>query len=100
MVCQICENVMPFKRFDGNYYFEAVECVSNVGYEFDENYLALCPVCAAKYQHVRQTKDEAIKDAIVNGNDLKISVVLAGKDETIRFVEQHIHDLRIVLKNE
>ncbi|MGE0082799.1 MAG: sacsin N-terminal ATP-binding-like domain-containing protein [Desulfococcaceae bacterium] len=100
MICQICKQEMPFKYSNGDYYFETVQCIRNVGYEYDVNYLALCPTCSAKYRCVRETDDENIKKRFVNDGELEIPVILAGKNETIQFVEQHFHDLKIVLKNE
>ncbi|MGV8120655.1 MAG: sacsin N-terminal ATP-binding-like domain-containing protein [Candidatus Xenobiia bacterium LiM19] len=48
MICQICEEKMPFKKRSGDYYFEAVEIFSDTKPEYHELYIALCPLCAAK----------------------------------------------------
>ena len=53
MVCQICGDEMPFKLEDGSYYFEAVECVKELSRELLQNYIALCPICAAKFRHAK-----------------------------------------------
>jgi hypothetical protein len=54
LVCQICKQEMPFKKPDGNYYFEKREIsintkteASSFNKDINEQYLALCPVCAA-----------------------------------------------------
>ena len=49
---QICEEEMPFKKRDGKYYFEAVEAFTLYYFrkEHHAQFLALCPLCAAKYK--------------------------------------------------
>ena len=54
--------------------------------------MALCPVCAAKYQHARATPDADMRAALVNGNS-EIPVTLADRAETIKFVNMHKNDL-------
>ena len=102
MICQICEEEMPFKLDDGSYYFEAVECICIQDFpkECSENYLALCPVCAAKYKHTNGSKTEDIRSAILNSEDLTIPLILARESKTIRFVKVHIDDLKAVLQSD
>ena len=50
MVCQICKEAMPFRKRDGQYYFESVESPNMLAHEHHALFLALCPVCAAKYK--------------------------------------------------
>jgi hypothetical protein len=101
-VCQICEKVMPFKLQDGNYYFEAVECIPEQTKELEQNYLALCPVCAAKYRYVKQKDSETITKEIldIDIGDLspRVPIKLAGSDCSIRFVHKHLIDLRAALE--
>ena len=47
----MCANEMPFKLKDGSYYFEAVQVSDDFTKENHELYLALCPLCAAKYSY-------------------------------------------------
>lgn len=100
MVCQICEKEMSFKLDNGEYYFEAVECIKSIPKELDHNYLALCPVCAAKYMHANSSKDEELVEAIKKTSTLTIPVKLTREDKTIRFVRLHLDDLRVILKNQ
>jgi hypothetical protein len=101
-VCQICENVMPFKLPDGNYYFEAVECIPELIMELEQNYLALCPVCAAKYRYAKQTDSKTITKEILDidscSQSPRIPIKLAGSDCFIRFVHKHLIDLRAALE--
>ena len=47
MVCQLCHNEMPFKKSNGEYYFEAVQIFKSslLKYEHESQHIALCPVC-------------------------------------------------------
>jgi hypothetical protein len=58
------QNEMPFK-IGAAYYFEAVQCVKKVENHYIENRLALCPTCAAMYQHARETDDTEIRRFII-----------------------------------
>ena len=95
MVCQICEKEMPFKKRDGEYYFEAVELFpkGHFSKELEELFLALCPLCAAKYKEFVKRDEEAIhklKDDLMNGNGREIPIRLGDRhDKSIRFVESH-----------
>ena len=50
LVCQMCEDEMPFHRRDGEYYFESVQLFDDLSGEYAPAHLAFCPVCAAKYK--------------------------------------------------
>ena len=97
MVCQICEKEMPFKKRDGEYYFEAVESFPK-GHlpkelELEELFLALCPLCAAKYKEFVKRDEKALyklKDDLMNKNNCEIPLRLGDhQDKSIRFVEGH-----------
>jgi hypothetical protein len=92
MVCQCCHNEMPFRLADGSYYFEAVQFDYDCDRELSENYIALCPLCAAKYLNARATPNTDMRLALENGNS-EIAVILAGKSELIKFVQVHKDDL-------
>ena len=51
MICQVCQERLPFKLDDGSYYFEKVEFLPELQNRHYQNYLALCPNHAAMYQH-------------------------------------------------
>ena len=100
MVCQICNNEMPFKKRNEDYYFEAVEIISDSRIEFEELYLALCPVCAAKYKiFIKQERGETekVKRRIVESEFCEVPINLDKGDERIRFVEVHFNDLKQIL---
>jgi hypothetical protein len=97
MVCQCCREEMPFRLADGSYYFEAVQFDYECARELLENHMALCPVCAAKYLNARTTPDAGMRLALEKGN-AEIPVILAGKPERIRFVNDHKNDLLSALR--
>ena len=104
MVCQCCQNEMPFKIGDA-YYFEAVQCVKEVKNHYIENRLALCPTCAAMYQHARETDDHKIQCSIMKNNSpdkapfVEFPITLAGKVYQLRFVGRHWFDLKTIFQN-
>ena len=106
LICQICEKEMPFKKRNGKHYFEIREILSRdfLSLELEAQYLALCPVCAAKYT-----------EYVINGGDskmtiLKEEILKASHDNpvpielddpvSIRFVETHLLELQQILKSQ
>ena len=105
IVCQICKKIMPFKKRDGQYYFEAVEAFSQdyFSIEHEAQFLALCPLCAAMYKELVK-KDEAaiaeLRKALMNLESLEVPVSLGDFETTIEFVETHFHDIRTILEGQ
>ncbi len=103
IVCQICKEEMPFKKRNGEYYFEAVEALSKHHFplEHEAQFLALCPLCAAMYKEFIKNDEEAMKDlkiTILNMDQIEIPLRLGEIDTTIRFVETHYHDVKTILE--
>jgi hypothetical protein len=105
LVCQCCRHEMPFK-LQGLYYFEAVQYVQ-LDKHFFENRLALCPVCAAMFKFANETDDasrrrdlkaEVAKNA--RARAIEVSLSLAGRSVTIRFVGTHAVDLDTVIQGQ
>lgn len=102
MVCQLCEKEMPFRRRDGEYYFEAVEAFSLAYFskEGEAQFLALCPLCAAMYQEFvkRDEEQEAeFYQALQSAEGLEVPVMLGEWETSVRFVERHWLDMKTVL---
>ena len=103
LVCQCCHEEMPFKLHSGEHYFEAVQCIEDKEMRHFQNRLALCPNCAAMYQHARETDDAEIRRRIIelDANDqapaVEIPIRLAGSEYTLRFVGTHWFDLKTIL---
>lgn len=101
LICQICQEEMPFRKKNKKHYFEKVEAF-DLPKEHEANHLALCPVCAAKYdEFVFHGPDDArdkLRDAFTHSGDaLELSVTLGKESATIRFVQSHAIDLRATM---
>ncbi len=102
IICQICKDEMPFKKRDGEYYFEAVEALSKAYFpkENEAQFLALCPECAARYKEFVKNDEDAmdkLRCALQNSDDLEIALQLRDLDTSLRFVETHRQDIRTIL---
>ncbi|NWH05628.1 sacsin N-terminal ATP-binding-like domain-containing protein [Desulfobacter latus] len=103
MVCQICKNEMPFRKPDGKHYFEKKEVLSrkHLPKEHETQYLALCPLCSAKYDVFIKTNDGLmvkLKDTIVSTEKYEIPISFGDEKTSIRFREDHLEDLKTILK--
>lgn len=103
MVCQICKKEMPFKKLDGEYYFEAVEAFTNDIFrqEHEAQFLALCPLCAAMYKELVKMDKATMADlekALLNTESLEVPLRLGDRETTIQFVETHLCDLQTILE--
>ena len=100
-VCQMCCKAMPFKLpRTGKYYFEAVQIADNFPIEDHCLYLALCPLCAARYKVLVKRDEEYLKEliwAIEVAEEQVVSVRMDGILCTVRFVESHLLDVRTAL---
>lgn len=104
MVCQICQEAMPFKKRDGEYYFETVEALSKDYFtkEHEAQFLALCPLCAAMYKEFVKCDEDAMKElrhVLKDSDDLKVRLKLGELATSIRFVETHRQDMQTILQN-
>jgi len=100
--CQICKEEMPFKKRDGEYYFESIEILSKDFFpkENEAQYLALCPLCSAMYyEFVRQDEEymKIIKNTLLNSDKLEIPLKLGIISTSIKFVESHLFDIKTIL---
>ena len=101
--CQMCRQDMPFKKRNSDEdYFEAVEVLKKDYFpkEHAAQYLALCPVCAAKYKEfVKRDKKarEYLYNALRSSDEPEIRLALRDFAIRIWFKEKHWHDLKTVL---
>lgn len=102
LICQCCHAEMPFK-IQGEYYFEAIQCLRGLENHYFENRLALCPTCAAMYQNALETDNTEIRRSIIeheasaSASSAEITITLAGRNFQLRFVGTHWFDLKTVL---
>jgi hypothetical protein len=105
VVCQICRQAMPFKKRDGDYYFEAVEVSKELPVEHEAKYLALCPTCAAKYAEYVKSSQEVETELVGRigadkrtDGDIPDFGLALDQPARVRFTETHLLDLRVVLQ--
>lgn len=99
MICQIYSEELPFKKANGEFYFEKVKFLPDLTKLHYQNYIALCPNHAAMYKVVNESKDILLENFIdLDQNELDI--VLAGKNMKIYFTETHRLDLKSVINSE
>jgi hypothetical protein len=102
MICQICKDEMPFRKRNGEHYFEAVEALSKEYFkkEHEAQHLALCPLCSAKYKEfVKGEKDAlaTLKKELQEAADNEVPLSLGNEKTTLRFVEIHMRDIKQIL---
>ena len=104
VVCQICQEKMPFKYHGGNHYFDAVEMLKgHFTKEYVAQFLALCPECSPKYRTCVKQVPEAmnnLKNQLINADnsgEFEVPVKLGDTDASIRFVERHWLDIKAIL---
>ncbi len=102
MICQICHDEMPFKKENGQYYFEAVELLNDFDREMEEVHIALCPLCAAMYnEFVKHGKDnkimESLKKKLMKSKDAEIPLQLGELNTSVRFVKSHFLDVKTII---
>ena len=99
----MCEDEMPFRRRDGEYYFESVQLLDDLAGEHTAAHLALCPLCAAKYKELVKRDANtaaALYKEISALVDLVVVVELGQEVGSIRFVEKHLLDIQGTLEEE
>jgi len=96
MICQACQQKMPFVMPNGSPYFEASELLDAMPTEHAETHLAMCPVCAAKWRHANPMTDSDLRTLIAAATVPEIDITLAGEPARLRFTQVHLDDIRTV----
>ena len=68
--------------------------------EHEAQYLALCPLCAAMYEEFIKSDGDAMADLrnkLVSTVDCDVPITLGDQETSIRFVETHHHDLKVII---
>jgi hypothetical protein len=99
MICQICHSVLPFRLADGNYFFFAVEFLSDLKKIYHQNYLALCPLHGAMFRWANASKPE-LEKLFLDLTDCRMPVSLAGQSKVIYFTQTHIDDLHVAIESD
>jgi len=107
LVCQMCQHEMPFRLRNGNYHFEVVQIMDDLKKESRALYLALCPVCAAKYKLLVKKHEACItsfRDALTSSTGTtEFSIDMHDSEMeplSIRFTGTHLLDIRTILARE
>ena len=99
MICQICQDELPFKNGDDTYYFEKVQFLIEMEDRHYQNYIALCPNHSAMFQYVHGSRDTMLS-MFKEMDDNRLAVTLAQRNLTIYFTSKHRADLRSVMAAE
>ena len=104
MHCQICKERMPFK-YQGQYYFEAVEALDKNFFprEHEAQFLALCPICAAKYKLFIKNSQKKMQEVFntVKGSSIPtIALALDHQGYSIRFSDSHFQRFKMIIEIE
>jgi hypothetical protein len=104
LICQLCDQPMPFRLANGEEYFEAYQYIDFLEKEYVANHLALCPNCAAEFQHACQTDETERADLILGINmttDEKNLVIYLDMPvhQRLRFTQRHLIDLQMAIKD-
>jgi len=103
MICQICKYEMPFKKRNGQHYFESVEAFpkDHFSKEHEAQFLALCPLCAAMYKEFIKKDQNAIlelKNAFLETQINNLNIKLGEYKKTIQFHSDHFSAIRTIIK--
>jgi hypothetical protein len=96
MFCQACAAPLPFKLPDGTYYFEAVQAIDGLPKRFPRAFLALCPNHSAMFRLANSDR-ERMRELLEAADRTTVTLTLANTAVTIRFTEEHLHDLKACL---
>lgn len=104
LICQLCNQAMPFSLPNGEAYFEAYQYTEILKKEYEANHLALCPNCAAEFQHACQTDENERAELILNFdssvNEAELIVYLdMPVHRQLRFTQRHFIDLQMAIKD-
>lgn len=104
LICQLCDQPMPFKLPDGEEYFEAYQYIDLLEKEYVANHLALCPNCAAEFQNACQTDENEKADLILDldptaDEENLVVYIDMPVHEHLRFTQKHLIDLQGAIKN-
>jgi hypothetical protein len=103
LICQLCDHPMPFRLSNGEEYFEAYQYTEVLEKEHEANHLALCPNCAAEFQHACQTdENERARlildlDPAVDEANLIVHLTMPVHQQ-LRFTQRHLIDLQVAIQ--
>lgn len=104
LICQLCNDPMPFKLPNGEEYFEAYQYINLLEKEYDANHLALCSNCAAEFQYACQTDESKRAELILGINMMEEEENLVvyldmPVHRRLRFTQRHFIDLQTAIRD-
>lgn len=97
--CQICDEPLPFKLDDGEYYIEKTELLDCLKRRHYQNYLCLCPNHAAMWKHANGSK-QSLRAVLAALESNRLAVVLGQKDDSVYFTRTHLLDIQALIRAE
>jgi hypothetical protein len=97
--CQVCDEPLPFKLDNGEYYIEKTELIEGLKRRHYQNYLCLCPNHSAMWKHANGSKP-SLRAELAALESNRLPVVLGQMDDTIYFTRTHLLDIQALIKAE
>ncbi|WP_102467591.1 sacsin N-terminal ATP-binding-like domain-containing protein [Vibrio cyclitrophicus] len=94
MICQLCQEELPFRKLNGDYYFEIVDFIESDSMHF-QNHLCLCPNHAAMFKHSNSDKT-ILFDKLSTTENRSISLQLNGIETELYFTDNHMNDVKAI----
>ena len=95
--CQVCDEPLPFKLDNGEFYMEKTELIEGLQRRHYQNYLCLCPNHAAMWKHANSSTQSLRADLTALETN-RMDVVLGQRDETVYFTKTHLLDIQALIK--
>lgn len=96
LICQVCQEEMPFKTLNSEYFFVAVKIIEKTIEDHIANYLCCCPNCAAMFQYANKYK-ENMAEFILQGEEYTrgyfLPFELSEMSFDIHFTKKHFEQL-------
>lgn len=96
LICQVCQEEMPFKTLNNEYFFVAMKIIEKTIEDHIANYLCCCPNCAAMFQYANKHR-ENMAELILLGEEYTrgyfLPFELAEMSFDIHFTKKHFENL-------
>ncbi|WP_432463236.1 hypothetical protein [Agarivorans sp. QJM3NY_33] len=96
MICQLCQEELPFRKLDGEYYFEIVDFIESDSMHF-QNHLCLCPNHAAMFKYSNSDKT-ILFEKLSTTKSRSISLQLNGIETELYFTDNHMTDVKAIFE--
>ena len=94
IICQLCQEELPFRKLNGDYYFEVVDFIASDSMHF-QNHLCLCPNHAAMFKHSNSDK-AVLLDKLSAAEKRSIALQLNGIETELYFTDNHMNDIKAI----